>query len=157
MQYADTTQENTSFLIINFEPLHFMRIEYSFLFTFPADNCCPIFDMDDRIRQGCFEPDELKTELIWNRNIQLKLDVGPKGSKQANCSHVRNKSYIHCQGKSTILFYEPRDQFILLGHNCADKHSLQGMTYNITATISNETSCEPVSTKECPKIKANRG
>ncbi len=151
VQYSDTVRENTSFFIINSQPIHFMRIEYSFSFKFATENCCPIFRLDDCTEPHCHEPNELGTILKWTNKINLRLATGPEGSKEAGCSYQNGN--IQCTGTTQKLLYEPRQMYFILGYNCKNITSLNGLSYNISAKISNKTDCISVNINNCPHIK----
>ena len=150
--FSDKVSENVTYLTINKEPLHFMRIQYDFEFTFPVEICCPVLELNAEPRTNCYEKEKLNKKLPWIDEYLVKLNVGSAGSHIANCYYVFNYSKIHCKGSTEMLNYEVKQRFWSLGYECDKEKSMIGMEYNISAVIANETFCEPLHMDDCPYI-----
>ena len=136
--FKGTIHKNVTFEIINPQPLNFMRIEYSFAFTFPficpTESRCPIFTIDDNIEYNCFESLESEQGLRWTNKIRVKLAEGFKGSDTVQCSNIKNNTAIECFGKTEVLLHQSKQMFFVPGYICRQHHSLEGVRYSINVT-----------------------
>ncbi len=149
-----TVNSNVPWFLINSEPLVFMRMEYDFSFTYPSEQCCPLFGHTfTLLDEPCFDSERMKVSLSWSDHILVRLSPGLQGGI-ATCEYIMNGTYIHCTGSTKILYYNVRQRHFFLGFGCHEISSLQRITYDITVTLmTNSTECGAVDIEDCPDIK----
>ncbi len=152
--FNNTVTSNTSWHLINTDPLIFMRMEYDFTFIFPSEECCPLFGHRATFLDGpCFDTVKMHVSLSWVDHILVRFSTGLQGGI-AYCHYINNKTYIECTGSSKVLYSFVRQRYFFLGYGCHEVNSLKGITYSITITsFSNHTMCGPVVIDECPGIQ----
>ena len=147
-------------------PSKLATLEYSLLFNITEinyhcrrDGCRVALDMyttedDLNLKMNCSND---SFGQLRNRNLHTKLSIRYKPYAFIACKlDELDPDVLHCEGKTIIQDYKPRDYGFSFGYNCdsSTKPSLIGLSYNFTISgLSNKTQCLPLPHYSAETIK----
>ena len=155
---SDAVTTDTSFYYGRFQtfPSKLATVEYLVMFNMTkinrhcdADGCkvtCVLdiytTEYDKNLKTNCSK--DVFCQLR-NGNLYPPLDLRDKPYRFTTCKmEKKNSDILHCDGKTTIQGYIPRNYGFSFGYKCdiSAKSSLAGLSYNLTISgQSNRTQC----------------